>query len=276
MKRIDAHMHFWTLALEPYYNWMSPTLGVLYRDYKPADARPLMQAAGVEGCVLISAAASLKETGYLLGMADATDFIRGVVAWIDMLAPDAAQELTGWTRFKKLKGIRPYLQDIPQDDWILRKELDPVLQATRELGLTFDILIYPKHLPHILKFIERHPTLPVIIDHMAKPVIRNGELDTWRKDLEPFRDIKHVHCKISGIVTEDGPGWTPERLKPYLDTVLDVFGPDRLVWGSDWPVVNLVADYPRWVETVAGAIAGLNPADQQKIWADNAIRFYKL
>ena len=269
-------MHFWTLSLEPYYTWMSPKLGVLYRDYKPLDAYPLMQAAGVEGCVLVSAAASLKETGYLLGMAEATDFIRGVVAWIDMLAPDAVQELTAWARFKKLKGIRPYLQDIPQDDWILQDALDPVLQATRELGLTFDILIYPKHLPHVLKFIERHPTLPVIIDHMAKPIIRNNEFESWRKGIEPFRDIKHVHCKISGIVTEDGPDWTSERLKPYLDVVLDVFGPDRLVWGSDWPVVNLVANYSRWVEAVANALAGLDPAAQQNVWADNAIRFYKL
>jgi L-fuconolactonase len=269
-------MHFWTLALEPYYIWMSPQLGVLYRDYKPADSYPLMQAAGVEACVLVSAAASLKETGYLLGMADSTEFIQGVVAWIDMLAPDAVQELAGWARFKKLKGIRPYLQDIPQDDWILQPALEPVLEATGELGLTFDILIYPKHLPHILKFVERHPALPVVIDHMAKPVIRNGEFDTWRRDMEPFRDLKQVHCKISGIVTEAGPGWTPDRLKPYLDTVLDVFGPDRLLWGSDWPVVNLVADYARWVNTVTGALAGLNPEQQKKIWADNAVRFYKL
>ncbi len=276
MKRIDAHMHFWTLALEPYYIWMSPKLGILYRDYKPADAQLLMQAAGVEGCVLVSAAASLKETGYLLGMADATAFIRGVVAWIDMLAPDASKELTGWARYKKLKGIRPYLQDIPQDDWILQKELDPIIKTTLDLGLTFDALIYPKHLLNILKFVERHPKLPVIIDHMAKPVIRNGELDSWRKDIERFRDIQHVHCKISGILTEDGPDWTPERIKPYLDTVLDVFGPDRLVWGSDWPVINLVADYKRWINTIQNALAGLTATDQQKIWADNACRFYKL
>lgn len=269
-------MHFWTLAFEPHYCWMSPKLTVLYRDYMPADARPLMKANGVEGCVLVAAADSLKETGFLMGLAESTDFIRGVVAWVDMLAPDAAAQLAHWARFKKFKGIRPYLQDIPQDDWILKKELDPVLKATFELGLTFDILIYPKHLPIAAKFIERYPALPVIIDHMAKPVIRNGELDSWRKDIERFRHIRHVHCKISGIVTEDGPHWTPERLKPYLDTVLDVFGPDRLVWGSDWPALNRVADYSCWVKTVEGALAGLKPADQQKIWADNAIRFYKL
>jgi L-fuconolactonase len=276
MKRIDGHMHFWTLGFEPHYSWLTPKLTVLYRDYLPKDAKPLMQAAGVEGCVLVAAADSLKETGFLMGLAESTGLIRGVVAWVDLLAPETAKDLAYWARFRKFKGIRPYLQDIPQDDWILRPELDPALQAAIDLGLTFDILIYPKHLPVIVKFIERYPKLRVIIDHMAKPVIRNGELDAWRKDIEQFRHLKHVHCKISGILTEAGPGWAPERLKPYFDTVLDVFGPDRLVWGSDWPVVNLVADYPRWVKTVEGALGGLNAVDQQKVWADNAIRFYSL
>ena len=277
MTRIDCHMHFWTLAMERYYAlWMTPDLGVLYRDYLPSDARPLMAANDVQGVVLVSAASSIHELGYLMGLADSQDFIRGVVGWIDMLAPSASDDLRGWARFRKLKGIRPYLQDLPDDDWILRPELAPVVATMRELGLRFDALIKPRHILNTVRFIERHPDLPVIVDHMAKPAIRDDGLAAWRRNMQEFRDLRHVHCKLSGILTEDGPNWTPERLKPYVETVIDVFGPDRLVFGSDWPVVNLVADYGRWIGTLGGAISHLDIADQQKIWAGNGERFYGL
>ena len=277
MRRIDCHMHFWTLALEPYYAlWMSPDLKVLYGDYGPRDAQPLLAANDVEGIVLVSAASSIHETAYLLGLADSHDFIRGVVAWVDLLGENATDELRGWARFRKLKGIRPYLQDLPEDDWILKTELDPVIQVMLELGLRFDALIKPRHILNTVRFIERHPTLPVIVDHMAKPAIRDGAFESWRRDMEEFRDLKHVHCKISGILTEDGANWSPDRLKPYIEAVLDIFGPGRLVFGSDWPVVNLVADYGKWVSVVDNALKHLTRADQQKVWATNAERFYGL
>lgn len=277
MRRIDCHMHFWTLAMEPYYSlWMSPDLKILYRDYLPRDARPLMSANDVEGIVLVSAASSVHETGYFMGLADSNDFIRGVVAWIDMLAPSAVDDLRGWARFRKFKGICPYLQDLPEDDWILKRELDPVIKSMLELDLTFDALIKPRHIINTVKFIERYPSLPVIVDHMAKPAIRDGGFEPWRRDMEEFRNLKHVHCKMSGILTEDGPDWTPERLKPFFEAIIDIFGPDRLVFGSDWPVVNLVADYGRWIGALADAIAGLARADQQKVWAGNGEKFYRL
>jgi L-fuconolactonase len=277
MRRIDCHMHFWTLALEPYYSlWMTPELKVLYGDYGPRDALPLMAKNDVEGIVLVSAAASLHENGYLMGLADGHDFIKGVVAWVDLLAPTAAVDLAGWARFKKLKSIRPYLQDLPEDDWILRRELDPAIRAIQDLGLRFDALIKPRHILNTVKFIERNPDLPVIVDHMAKPEIASDAFEPWLRDMERFRDLKHVHCKISGILTEDGPDWTPERLQPYLDAIFDIFGADRLVFGSDWPVLNLVADYTRWIETLENAMKNLTRADQQKIWALNGERFYGL
>jgi L-fucono-1,5-lactonase len=277
MRRIDCHMHFWTLALEPHYSlWMSPDLKTLYGDYLPRDAQPLMAANGVQGVVLVSAASSLHETGYLMGLADSQDFIRGVVAWIEMLAPNAVEELRGWARFRKLKSIRPYLQDLPEDDWILKPELEPAIRTMLDLGLRFDALIKPRHILNAVKFIERYPTLPVIVDHMAKPAIRDNGFEPWRRDMEQFRDLKHVHCKMSGILTEDGPNWSPDRLRPYFEAIIDIFGPDRLVFGSDWPVVNLVADYSGWIDALSQAIAGLTRADQQKIWADNGERFYGL
>ncbi|MFA1623854.1 amidohydrolase [Rhizobium mongolense] len=277
MRRVDCHMHFWTLAMEPYYSlWMSPDDKVLYRDYGPRDAVPLMEKNNVEGVVVVSAASSVHETGYLLGLADGRDFIKGVVAWLDLLAPTAADDLGNWARFAKLKSIRPYLQDLPEEDWILKKELDPAFRAMLDHGLRFDALIKPRHILNTVRFIERYPDLPVIVDHMAKPEIGSGNFEPWRRDMERFRDLDHVHCKISGIVTEDGPDWTPERLQPYLETVFDIFGPDRLVFGSDWPVVNLVADYSRWIETLDHAMKSLPAADQQKIWASNGERFYGL
>jgi len=277
MRRIDTHMHFWTLAMERSYAlWMTPDLKVLYRDYAPRDARPLMEASGVEGCVLVSAGSTAEELGYLLGLADGHDFIRGVVGWVDMLAPDAIRNLEQWARSPVLKGIRPYLQDLPEDDWILRPELDGLVRRLPELGLRFDALIKPRHILNTVRFVERYPDLPVIVDHMAKPMINGGELISWARDMERFRPLDHVHCKLSGILTEDGPEWTPERVQPYLETVIDIFGPDRLVFGSDWPVVNLVADYRRWVDVVAAALEHMTPADQQKVWASNAERFYGL
>ena len=275
MRRIDCHMHFWTLAMEPYYSlWMSPDLRTLYGDYLPRDAQPLMAANNVQGVVLVSAASSIHETGYLMGIADSQDFIRGVVAWVDMLAPSAVEDLQSWARFRKLKSIRPYLQDLAEDDWILKPELDPAIKAMLDLGLRFDALIKPRHILNTVRFIERYPTLPVIVDHMAKPAICENGFEPWRRDIEQFRNLKHVYCKMSGILTEDGPNWTRDRLRPYFEAIIDVFGPDRLVFGSDWPVVNLVADYSSWIETLNQALGGLTRADQQKIWADNGERFY--
>ena len=277
MRRIDCHMHLWTLAMEPYYSlWMSPKLEVLYRDYGVGDALPLMAKNNVEGVVLVSAANSVHETAYLMGLADGHDFVRGVVAWIDLLAPTAVADLQAWARFRKLKSVRPYLQDLPEDDWILKTELDPAIRAIADLGLRFDALIKPRHILNTVRFVERYPNLPVIVDHMAKPEIANGGLTAWRRDMEHFRNLPHVHCKISGILTEDGPDWSAERMRPYLETVLDIFGADRLVFGSDWPVVNLVADYSRWIKTLGDAIGGLPREDQQKIWATNGERFYGL
>jgi L-fuconolactonase len=230
----------------------------------------------VQGVVLVSAASSIHETGYLMGLADSQDFIRGVVAWVDMLAPNVVDDLRGWARFRKLKSIRPYLQDLPEDDWILKPELDPAIKTMLDLGLRFDALIKPRHIVNTVRFIERYPTLPVIVDHMAKPAVRDNGFEPWRRDMEQFRDLKHVYCKISGVLTEDGPNWTLDRLRPYFEAIIDIFGPARLVFGSDWPVVNLVADYSRWIETLSEAMAGLTRADQQKIWADNGERFYGL
>jgi L-fuconolactonase len=277
MRRIDCHMHHWTLAMERYYGlWMTPELKPLYRDYGPRDAKLVMAQKGVDGVVLVSAANSIHETGYLMGIADSQDYVRGVVAWIDMLAPNAADDIRYWSRFRKLKGFRPYLQDFPEDDWVLKPELGPAIRAMVESDLSFDVLIKPRHISHTVEFVKRNPDLMVVIDHMAKPEIRKSAFDPWQRGMEAFRPLKHVHCKISGIVTEDGDGWTLDRLRPYVEAVIDIFGPDRLMFGSDWPVVNLVADYGQWIDAIDALLGNLTQVDQQKIWADNGERFYRI
>src|SRR5882757_8437057 len=270
-------MHWWTLAMERTYSlWMSPSLTELYRDYGYADAEPLMKANGVEGVVLVAAASQIEELGYLIGLAQGHPVVRGVVGWIDMLEEGAAGKLAQWARAPVLKSVRPYLQDIEDDAWILKRELDPVIRAMLDLGLRFDALIKPQHILNTIRFVERYPTLPVVVDHMAKPAIKDGAFASWRQDMEQFRALSHVHCKVSGILTEDGVGWTVDKVRPYVEAVVDIFGPDRLLFGSDWPVVNLVADYSRWIATLEQILAGMPRSDQEKFWAGNATRFYGL
>ncbi len=277
MRKIDAHMHWWTLAMERTYSlWMSPSLTALYRDYGFADAAPLLKANEVEGVVLVAAASQIEELGYLLGLAQGHPVVRGIVGWVDMLAPDASANLRQWARAPVLKSIRPYLQDIADDAWILKPELDPVIRTMLELGLRFDALILPKHIRNTIAFVERYPDLPVVVDHMAKPAIRDGAFELWRRDMEAFRGLRQVHCKISGILTEDGPNWSVDRIRPYVEAVIDIFGPDRIMFGSDWPVVNLVADYGRWIAALGEIAAALPADDQAKLWAKNAERFYGL
>lgn len=277
LRKIDCHMHFWTLAMEPHYHlWMSSDLKVLYGNYGPKDALPLLQENNVDGVVLVSAASAIEETGYLLGMADGQDFIKGVVAWIDLLAPTASDDIAAWARFRKLKGVRPYLQDLPEDDWILKPELDPAIRSIMDNGLKFDALIKPKHIQNTIRFIDRYPDLPIVVDHLAKPDVANGKFDAWCKDMEEFRNLDHVYCKLSGLITEDGPDWTPDRIKPYLEAVFDIFGANRLIFGSDWPVVNLVSDYGTWTTTLKDTMSGFTRAEQQAIWAENGEKFYGL
>lgn len=277
MNKIDCHMHLWTLAMEPHYHlWMTPDLTELYRDYGPKDARAVMDHNQVDGVVLVAAASSVEEIGYLLGLADGQDFIKGVVGWLDLLADDAPKQIETWARFPKLKGLRPYLQDMADDAWILQPQLDPAIQAVMDNGLRFDALIKPHQVKNCVRFIEKYPDLPVIIDHLAKPNVTEGAFDPWQDAMEEFRQITHVHCKLSGLVTEDGPDWTLARITPYLDAVCDIFGPDRLVFGSDWPVVNLVADYTTWIETLSTYLEKFDSSEQSAIWSGNGARFYGL
>ena len=272
--RIDSHMHVWQLSRGD-YGWLTPDLPAIYRDFTVEDARTSWEQAGIDYAILVQAAPTLEETHYLLSVAEGEPKVRGVVGWIDMLAPDAVDQLERLASNRLLRGIRPMLQDIPDDGWMLKAELTPVYRAVVDLGLRFDALVLPQHLANLLRLIERHPDLKVVIDHGAKPAI--GEpLHSWHRDLAQLADIPHVHCKFSGLVTECRKQTSRTALEPVSQALLDLFGPERLMFGSDWPVCTLRSSYVQWWQWAQELTAHLLPDQKRAVFGGTAQRFYGL
>jgi L-fuconolactonase len=275
MTRIDAHQHFWLLA-ERAGNWPPAELAAIYRDFLPDDLAPQLAAHGIDGTVLVQSLPSVSESRFLLRLAAQAPFVRGVVGWVDLKAADAAQQIAALAEDSMLKGLRPMLQDLDDMRWIDDPALEPAVNAMLDCGLAFDALVLPRHLPALLAFAQRWPALPIVIDHAAKPPIARGEYAAWAADLAQLAALPQVCCKLSGMVTEAGPQWTLAALKPYAGFVLEAFGPQRVLWGSDWPVVNLVSDYAGWIDTSEHLLDGLNEQEKAQVFGLNAIRFYSL
>jgi L-fuconolactonase len=273
--QVDAHQHFWRLSRGD-YGWLTPDLQVLYRDFEPADLLPLMEGAGVGRTVVVQAAPSLAETRFLLELADATDWIAGVVGWIDMASSSAAETLEALAAHRALRGIRPMIQDIPDPDWMLDDRLTPAFEAMERCGLAFDALVKPLHLPRLLELLERHPALTVVVDHGAKPDIAGGGFETWARGIRRIARETAACCKLSGLVTEAAPDWDDSALRPYVDQLLDGFGTERLLWGSDWPVVELAGGYAAWREASLRLLADLTADERAAILGGNAVRVYQL
>jgi len=275
MRRIDSHQHFWRLARGD-YEWLTPELGVLYRDFEPADLAPLLAAHGISATVVVQAAETDAETDFLLGLAAATPWIAAVVGWTDLEAPGAAGRIAVLAGNPALVGLRPMLQDMADDGYILRPSVAPAHAAMGAAGLRLDALVRPRHLPHLVEFRQRFPELPMVVDHGAKPGIADGALQPWAAALQAVAADGVTCCKLSGLVTEAGADWTVERLKPFVDTILSAFGPSRVMWGSDWPVLTLAADYGGWAEATDRLLDGLSAADRAEVLGGTAARFYGL
>ena len=276
--RVDAHHHVWSLARSD-YGWLQPTaqLAPIYRDFGLTDLRPLVSQARVEATVLVQAAPTVAETRYLLEVAKKSDgLVRGVVGWVDLAAGDAVETLSTLTLDRLLKSVRPMLQDLEDPEWILRADVEAALSALPGMGLRFDALVKPRELKPLLKMIERHPELAVVIDHCAKPEIATRGWQPWADDLAAIAAHPRVFCKLSGLVTEAESGWKVDALRPYVEHVLRCFGSGRVMWGSDWPVVGLAATYPDWVAASQELLRGLSPGEQAAIRGENAQRFYGL
>ena len=278
MTKLDAHQHFWALERGD-YGWLTPALGPLYRDFGPQDLSPRLAANGIDGTILVQAAPTVSETEYLLALADRNEFIRGVVGWVDFEAGHAAEDVARLAAHPKLVGLRPMIQDIGDDDWMLRHEFARAFHAVIEHGLRFDALVMPRHLDNLDRLIARYPGMPVVIDHCAKPAIRNGPdgdgaLAWWAPKLARVASHAHVMCKLSGLVTEAAPGSGAEVLASYVAHVLEVFGAERVMWGSDWPVLETASTYEAWIDVTQRLVGALTPQEQAAIWGGNAVRFY--
>lgn len=274
-ERIDAHQHFWRLERGD-YGWLTPEFGPIYRDFGPDDLAPLLKRHRIAGTVLVQAAPTDAETDYLLEIADGHDMVRGVVGWVDFEADGAVERLREFAGHPKFVGVRPMIQDIPAKDWMLDPSFTPVFETIAELGLVFDALVLPRHLGHLDTLARRHPELIIVIDHGAKPEIATGQFDLWAKDMARLAAHETCHCKLSGLVTEAGEDWTVEQLAPYVAHILSAFGPERVIWGSDWPVMTLAAAYDDWVAATDVLIAGLGKAERAAVLGGNARHIYKL
>jgi L-fuconolactonase len=274
--RIDSHQHFW--RYDPArYPWIDDRMEILKRDYLPSALTPLLAASGFEGTVAVQAQQAAEETEWLLELADRSPFIRGVVGWVDLCSPAVGEELARYARRPKLVGVRHIVHDEPDDDFLLRADFRNGVARLREHALVYDLLLFPKHLPRAVSLVAELPEQPFVLDHIAKPPIRDGRLTPWQEDLRRLAAFPNVSCKLSGMVTEARwNDWRPEHLHPYLDVVLAAFGASRLMIGSDWPVCTLAGDYARTMAVVVDWSARLSAEEREGILGRNAARIYGL
>ena len=274
--RIDSHQHFW-IYNEADYPWIDTARGPLKVDYMPPDMQPLLTASGIDGTVAVQARQNLRETEFLLELADEYDFIRGVVGWVDMRADDAEAQLERFAGRPRLVGIRHIVHDEADDRFMLGGNFLRGLAALKQYDLRYDLLLYPRHIPVAIQVVRQFPEQPFVLDHIAKPFIKDGTLEPWASDIRELASHDNVWCKVSGMVTEAAWGvWMPEDFRPYLDVVFDCFGVERLMFGSDWPVCTLSGSYSEVVGIVEGYCAALSPDEQAKVMGAVAADFYQL
>lgn len=272
---VDSHFHCWQLARGD-YGWLTPAVGALYRDVAIADWQAQAAPHGITGGVLVQAAPTEAETEFLLVQADANPAVLGVVGWVDLLAADAPQRIARLAKHPKVKGLRPMLQDVADPDWILQRALDPAISAMVEHGLVFDALIRPVHLPRIVTLAQRHRALRIVIDHGAKPAIGAGEWQPWADALREAAMQTSASCKLSGLLTEAGPAPSAQAARRWAEHLLACFGTRRVLWGSDWPVLELAGDYAAWFGEVQALLAPHAPAERAAVLGGNARCVYRL
>jgi len=273
--RIDAHQHYWDPARGD-YPWMRDAPKVLQRTFDPADLAPMLRQCGITATVLVQAAPTVAETRYLLHLAEQTPTVAGVVGWIDFTDPRERTTLEQLAAHTHLVGIRPMVQDIPDDAWILRRDLDWAFDAIAEMQLAFDALGYARHARNFLRRLERHPDLRVVIDHGMKPDIARAQFAPWATDMRDLARHTNALCKLSGLATQTLPGADPATLRPYMEHLLETFGAQRLMWGSDWPVASAAIAYGDWFDLCEDLLASCSDAERQRIFGLNAVNVYQL
>ncbi len=273
---IDAHHHFWNY--DPVeYGWIDDTMAVIRRDFGPEGLHEEISSAGVGGVVSVQARQSLQETEWLLELAGKNDFIKGVVGWVPLAEPGVGECLARLGTSTKWKGVRHVVQSEEDDRFLEREDFQRGIRELAPLGLVYELLIVERQLPAAIAFVDRHPDQSFVLDHIAKPLIRSGIMEPWESRIRELARRENVVCKVSGLVTEaDWQAWTPEALRPYVEVVLEAFGPGRLLFGSDWPVCLVASGYTRWLHTVRGLLRDLSKDEQALIFGGNARRVYSL
>jgi len=282
--KVDAHQHFWQLQRKE-YPWLTASLTAIYQDFGPEQLEPLLTVHKIDKTVLVQAAASLNESRFLLDIAKYNHFVAGVVGWVDFESSQGVGQIQSLQLYAKagrsgsaclLKGLRPMVQDIAEPDWLLKPQLTDAIEYMIEQQLCFDALVLKHQLPVLKQFIDRYPGLSVVIDHAAKPDIEKGEFASWARDIAAIAADSNSYCKLSGLLTEAGGQWSVKQLQPYVDHLLACFGTTRLIWGSDWPVLNLAANYQQWCDVSEQLLKKLSESERAAIYGLNAQKFYNL
>jgi L-fuconolactonase len=272
--RIDAHQHFWRYNAEQ-YPWIPPG-SPLHRDWLPTDLAPLLAAANLEGCIAVQARQTLGETRWLLELAEHHAIIKGVVGWVDLRSPQVEHDLATLVPHPKFRGVRHVVQDEPDPDFMLGTDFLRGLGKLKNFHLTYDLLIYPRQLPAAIQLVHRFPDQPFVLDHFAKPSIKDRTLEPWQTQIRELAKAPNVLCKVSGMVTEaDHAAWQPADFTPYLEVIFEAFGEDRLMYGSDWPVCLLAGSYAQTFALVEAFTRSLSPSAREKFFGGTAARFYR-
>jgi len=275
-ERIDAHHHLWRYTPQE-FEWLDESMAALRRDFLPQDLIREIVAAGIDGTVAVQARQTLEETRWLLDQADACEVIRGVVGWAPIAGEDFSEVMEEFEDRPKLKGLRHVIQGEKDENYILREDFTSGIRAMQGSGLVYDILIYERHLPQTIDFVDEFPEQAFVLDHIAKPMIAAGVMEPWAERMRELGRRENVWCKLSGIVTEaEWAGWSAETLRPYLDVVVEAFGVKRLMAGSDWPVCLVASQYGRWFEVLRGYFAGFSESERDAIFGGTAVEVYGL
>lgn len=274
--QIDSHVHFWRYGPQT-HGWISDAMVALKRDFLPTDLKPLLDAQGIDGCLAVQAEQNTHETRWLLSLAEAHPWIAGVVGWVDLRADGVALEIESLCRNPRLRGLRHIVQDEPDDRFLLKSDFLRGISVLERYGIVYDILVYSRQLAAAVEFASHFPRQRFVVDHMAKPAIARSERSSWETPLRSLGAMPNVYCKVSGLVTEaDWRNWRPQDFEYYLDTVLSVFGPDRILFGSDWPVCTLAGSYGQVVSLIKSFVERRCPDSHAKVFGENARNCYDL
>ncbi len=274
--KIDSHQHFWIYNPSE-YGWISNEMEILQKNYLPDQLQTELLSIGFDGSIVVQARQSLEETKWIINLAEQNSFIKGVVGWVDLCSSGVEEQLVQFSGHPKLVGVRHVIHDEPDDNFILREDFLYGISHLKKFGLTYDILIFPRHLPNTIQFVSQFPEQLFVLDHIAKPLIKDKKISPWREGIEKLARFKNVYCKLSGMVTEANvKNWKQEDLIPYLDIIFAAFGPDRLMIGSDWPVCRVAGLYKQVMEVVLDYIKSYPDEDKNKILGENSLNAYQL